>query len=1625
VKANRSIENRVAKLEELLKDGRSFAQAVNELVPPSPTHATLMRRASAVRVFDRAMFEAVIGSDLDIPFDDLIQTFGVERTHTSRETYRVVDTVAADHLESWIQEREGRDEVRRFTGAVFKYLRARSDTHPLELLRFRVPSDPQGGLEEFEKMFDQADREFDLAACHALVQMLRELDNFTVGLRSVPLKLLSDELRSQCNKLIPYIAARGRFIEEYTKSENYLQRTDLFDSANAFLQSKGSGMFPIYGAGGRGKTIFLRWLVSRHCVPRPNCIPVAQVDFDDINIAKLETFPWLILLRLAEQLNRQMEGAPLSEFLDRHVKFSPILLPAARQRGELRVDDFERELAESSSREETSGVPGIGTTAVREFAHKMVGPRVVLILDTLEEAVLHFPGSLTKVLKMFREVLQVGKEDGQVKLILSGRYDLKERGFLTEPDDPDPVEVGPFLDSEAGIYLREKRHTEAGLIPAIIAKAQGNPFALSLIADLVEQDDIRDVAGVEKLKPEFEYLIKRVIERIPDSQFPVRWVVRYGVVPQRLTREFLQHVMEEPLRREVEGSRDERRDEVRDYNKSFPRDGKVDVGSLWDALRGYADSSGWLRVVDAEELRFQPEVVQPMRVLLKQEPLYQELHEKAVRWFEAQARERDKDPRGWALSTSEAFFHRLQLSDAGLERWWHNQMAVPQAQEPAARRELLTVLTTLLPPGSEVPNGPDGLPLLSSELLGRAHLELAKLGAGLQLGPCLVAQDPSTIRKLLNDAREYLPPINLFARDFALVEMALAVNDREYDKVLDLAKGIDPARFFLPLWEGADLYAFHLLRARAFAGKNDPLAEDDFHAAWGEVGGAGELAWEVIGECIRELARIGQLARGLAVFREAISNDKEGAAPAAFMLEAAELFLEARDYEEARSLALSHGQEFLRVDWLSSPERFRAARVFVLCDIAMGKVLKASRLVSGMDGIDTNLLQSAQMKEIRGEHAAAAYNLDLAITLLQEAAQSYNAAGARAAAAHALLRAVRVMKELKGDWAAARMLIERSGLTIFDFMTIEHLHLLSLAGKEIGNIDVGSEWVAAAIRLLTSPERSLDRDFVRIILHHLEQIEPPSLRYEYLHFFLWLPVLKDVSDLEKEFRGLLPPPEPGEADFFPRVFVLIELYRCLGTPSARDFLAQAIQEVDDDDVFVYERLIDAARRLGASLPPVDDVLESCRRVMDHGLGAATLIRLQSVLIEREDPRAELVAKTFEDSLPESLQGTQFEVYHRINRSRLAAKNNNKGDAKNFARGAARLLMELGREVEGRRLLAQAEAGQLEESKEDKQRIMVPLNAVPNPFEFASGTSELVTFNDSLKLLDQQQVVNFMRQALPDGVKTKPMVELIVDDANLVSLPWEWAMMTDDQLYFRSIRTMPSANFNPLLRAFWTKLPVALRRFIGSIWPFRILILHPPVAQQERAGRGFDLTSRRTLAEIYRAHGSKTFEPPSLTTELIGNEFRAREAHVIHIQASVVESQGQLAIDLPLEDDGGSGTTMLDVDFWARQLRSMPARPPVVILDPPRPRTDVEVARQLLMRNRFAADLAAKGQAGAVICAGLFEPAAVELVAERLALEISGNPQLRQLLTLLHSMSGDQFCTGGAALFVKDPEALLK
>ena len=81
--------------------------------------------------------------------------------------------------------------------------------------------------------------------------------------------------------------------------------------------------------------------------------------------------------------------------------------------------------------------------------------------------------------------------------------------------------------------------------------------------------------------------------------------------------------------------------------------------------------------------------------------------------------------------------------------------------------------------------------------------------------------------------------------------------------------------------------------------------------------------------------------------------------------------------------------------------------------------------------------------------------------------------------------------------------------------------------------------------------------------------------------------------------------------------------------------------------------------------------------------------------------------------------------------------------------------------------------------------------------------------------------------------------------------------------------------------------------------------------------------------------------------------------------------------------------------------------------------------QLLLRNRFAADLVATGRVRAVLAAGLLRAQDLQIATERLAHRLCSFPLLYELLGVFRRDIGpDQISSDGAALFASDPDEIV-
>jgi hypothetical protein len=1667
--------------------------AVDKIAPVSEAEKRALWRASFIRVFDRHMFNAIISPTTyrseQPTFEKLSSLPGIERSTVDTDIYRVKDSVAVEHLQTWIEKDPQRREIRDVSEQAYKYMLMRNDNarrdetqtiySAMDVLRFRLPISAEAGraLDEFNNLFETADNAFDLATCHALVQMLQELDSFQADLRTAELKLLNDQQRLRCDELIPYVSARGRFIEEFAKSAAFLEREMLSAKTDEFLKPKtddsnqsstpqadgthqsartgGDWLLPIFGRGGSGKTIFLQWLVARYAVPLR--IPVAKVDFDDINIAKLGKHPVLVLLRFAEQLDRQIPYSPFRSLLMSYGKYASVLLPSPRIPKGLSVDGLEREL---------DATPMIEIDIQAIFETAIWGRSAVLILDTVEEGVLHFPDALRTSIEVIRTLREnIPPAQRAFKLILSGRYNLAERGFLA-PGDPEPFEVTAFSDREAEKYLLEFRRLDRpDLVPFIVRKAKGNPFILSLIADLVIAQGIRDRAAVEELKPEFAYLIQRVIDRIPESQFGVRWVVRYGVVPRRLTQQFLDSVMLPVLRDELAGAG--RYDTLMAVEEKFQR-GKIEESTLWTQLREYAAPNGWLRAT-SDDVRFQPEVVRPMRALLVKEGVHGILHHQAEKWFQAQAEDDKTPPELWASLKSEELYHacwvraqelrkvtyarllflmntpaqRLVAAISGVgRRSSGNRNTRPEESRSsvlrldpvrvrlrgclsdsrvasgAARRSLLEAVTGFVETdqtNSHPRIAAEVEGVISEQLVGWALLEWAKSAAGIAFGPCKLEEQPTNIRNAVALAKEFCPAREWSEVPERLIEMSLAVGERNYAHAAELK--IDPQ----PTEDPVQLYSYYLLSARAFANIDSGEAETRYHLAWQILNQQRSTNWpvfELTWESARELARMGKLDRAIAAYRTAILEAKQQNIDLA--AEAADVSLQLGDYAEARRLA--------------PEDSFYGYCIGLLVDVAHGRLRLAD--VQSPDPSHVEPL----VPETAGVLNAAWFNLNTAVSQLETAVSLYRQHGDSVRAERALLAHVRVLKDQVGNWARAERALEGVATNKSPALDLEAVHLRLLRGKE-PKPETDLAKIFVALHEGVDPPRAL-----RELLEILRKVQPESARYQYLRMFRHLPELEGVSDLKDEFIRLLSEKSDDE-DFFAHAFDVIELFRCLEgflaegaqvsitghdprtdeeIPSAKYYL-RAAEEKQSPDLFVLHRIIEAASKLGADLPDVDAVDTFVQRCGDHGLGFAVRAKHTAAVIERELTHEGLLGVADTKDVPKELQGTSVEVQNLMNRAALAPRDDIREEITN---SAAQMLRALGQDAPARRLVAKQKADDTRGPSalsEKSDRVVIPLRTLPDPWDAPQQLGISIEHVRAL-LGSQHEAARSLRSALPENLRLKSVIELPIDETKLSDLPWEWAF-PESAVCFRSCSKLRFKTGNPF--AFlWSKAPEYLRRLGSSIWPVRVVVLRQPVAYQEQTRRGFDLVSRRPLKDIYKSHGVRVLEPEHLAQTFITKIFDEHRPTVIHIQAPIVQDEERtFVLDLPLsaEAEAGAAAPPFTADYLNLLLRSVQTtNPPLLILDPPRPVDDADVARQLLLRNRFAADFAELGNARAVLCTGLFERSVAQPAAERLALEISLTPRLDQLLLLCRRELGtDRFSAMGAALVAADPTELIR
>ncbi|CAN3984886.1 hypothetical protein [Kitasatospora purpeofusca] len=632
-----------------------------------PEWREVLRHCSVVPDFTQDLYGAVLCPAPGGPTVAELLDHGLLE-HTARPGhYRIAELLRFACWDSWWHDSPVpattapeplRNLAVRLAGA---YAAAEDEPGRLRLLAIAGDLD----ADAFRTAFDAVDRRFDLARCQDLVNAVSDP-------QVTP--LLPPDLGRTVAEAAARARARALWRPAYHQSTGYFPRPRVEEPLRTLLTSDDRRPLRIHATGGSGKSMLLRWFMARHCQDRPVPVPCAYLDFDHTDPALAVTHPWLLVLEAAEQLNGQLLESPFDAFLATYRK-ELAALPRNRSRA---ADAFL-----------SVQIVGRRTAVVADFAAVLSetldrqATRAVLVLDTLEEVLLRDGarlGELTAVLNGL-----AGRVHG-LRIVLSGRYDLGD----ALPLPARVLRLDPFDQEESDAYLRDVRAVgDPELRRAISDSSAGLPYTLALFADLADDltpEQIRSASG-----PGLLYAIDRVLERVHDDR--LRWLLRYGVIPRRLSLRIVREVMLPHLREGIRGtgtaddpSQDDR--PVMRFPIFLPAvpgftDEADELPDLWAALTRYAGDSVWVGR-DSDEpdgLVIDRTVRDPLRHLLADHTVSRLLHRDLAEHFARRASEAESPPE-WVRWTVEEFYHRFaEDQDKGAEAW-ARLIGEPRFDEP-------------------------------------------------------------------------------------------------------------------------------------------------------------------------------------------------------------------------------------------------------------------------------------------------------------------------------------------------------------------------------------------------------------------------------------------------------------------------------------------------------------------------------------------------------------------------------------------------------------------------------------------------------------------------------------------------------------------------------------------------------------------------------------------------------------------------------------------------------------------------------------------------------------------------------------------------------------------------------
>lgn len=647
-----------ANLESLI-DKTPGLREILRLSEETPLERAL-RYLSLVRFFDEPLYSAVFRSrEATLPsFEEVIRHRDIEPVPRTDGKYWLSDSAQKRWHSSW-QGQE--DEEKKWCARLYDWL-SKHGGASTDLLNLLIRSDISGALSLLEREYNRADGDDDMVLCHALAEQVEaELDYIPPGQKDAFLHFVTR------------YRARALFLTELHRTANYFSRPAVEDAFKALVEDVGNKWILFLDApGGMGKTTFVQRVIAHNLLKYPPFSLVARLDLDELNVSSLAASPWLIAIEIACQLDQQLSAKVFSvgdpSFLDQVQPFRPLLYRRTSERT-LPLSDEGREQLQSRARNEFhqwSRFKSYCTDLPRERP-------LVLFIDTIEEASLHFPEKFRKVLANLEDLRAAVP---QLRLVLSGRYRPDSTHFREYDqelkDETRFVHLEPLehADSQQFILQLLMSRPAPDVLEAMIESASGNPFKLSLLCEIVSNRPSMTAADLKGCKDaDVAYLIYRVIDRIPaDTELGLRWLLRYGAVPRRLTFGFVDTTLQPLLIRALRGELEEQNEDIPSEaeRKAWLKRADVDLSpkSLWEKLGKYSSEHGWISVDpnDPNTVTLHSEVVRPMRRLLKEQrtqgrTIYTTLNKEAAAHFEQL---KTQHPERWLDYTLGELFHLLE-----------------------------------------------------------------------------------------------------------------------------------------------------------------------------------------------------------------------------------------------------------------------------------------------------------------------------------------------------------------------------------------------------------------------------------------------------------------------------------------------------------------------------------------------------------------------------------------------------------------------------------------------------------------------------------------------------------------------------------------------------------------------------------------------------------------------------------------------------------------------------------------------------------------------------------------------------------------------------------------------------